>query len=253
MKRQWEDELRVAEEAARAAGTLLLELASQERAVLSEQGRDIKLEADQHAEALIVERLQQTDLPILAEEGGELGDLSTGGPFWIVDPVDGTMNYSRDIPFCCVSIALMAGSTPLLGVIHDFNRQETFTGLAAGGAWLNEEAIHVSPVTSADRAILATGLPTYRDYSTESLEPTLALFQRFRKVRMLGSAALMLAYLAAGRVDAYVEEDIMLWDVAAGLAIVQGAGGYIALEDSRRHPWGRYVRSGACAALWSAT
>lgn len=246
----WQKALEQATAAATAAGDLLVLLARDELTVLSETGRDIKLAADRQAEALIVGSLRESGYPILAEESGEHGTLTGDRPMWVVDPLDGTMNYSRGIPICCVSIALMAGGAPILGVVHDFNRGETFNGIADEGAWLNGAPISVSGVEAAGRAILATGLPAFRDYDVGALQSLAGELGRFRKVRMLGSAALMLAYLAAGRVDAYWEDDILLWDVAAGLAIVQGAGGYVSAETSGRLKWGRRVRCAGRAAVW---
>jgi len=251
MKSPWCAELELAKVAAQVAADCLNTRAATALTILDDTGRDIKLAADRAAEAIIIDRLQESGYAILAEESGELGDLNSGAPVWVVDPLDGTMNYSRDIPLCCTSIALMKDGQPLLGVVQDFNRKETFVGLASGGAWLNDEPISVSAVDSASRAILATGLPSFRDYSASALQPTIKQFGRFKKVRMLGSAALMLAYLAAGRVDAYQEDDIMLWDVAAGLALVQGAGGVVVVEKSTRNCWARRVWCASNASMWN--
>ena len=247
----WRRELALAASAAREAGDHLTSLSGGTLAVAQETSRDIKLAADRESETLIVEHLRESGYAILAEEGGELGDVSGDKPVWVVDPLDGTMNFSRGIPLCCVSIALLSGGEPVLGVVHDFNRGETFTGLAEGGAWMNGAPVSVSRVEAADQAILATGLPALRDYSAEALAPLAKQFRRFRKVRMLGSAALMLAYLAAGRVDAYQEDDIQLWDVAAGLALVKGAGGFVSATPSARHQWGRHIRCGSRASIWA--
>ena len=223
--RHW---LAVAIDAAHAAGALLLSLGeSGRRTVIAEHGRDLKLTADRQSEALIVSSLQAaTSFPILCEESGALehqgGDRRR---WWVVDPLDGTANYARGIDFCCVSIALLDGSEPVLGVVHDFGRDETFTGLVGAGAWLNERPIHVSEVTRLDRAVLCTGFPVGGDFSTPGIERFARQVQQYKKVRLLGSAALSLAYLAAGRVDAYGEHGIRLWDVAAGIAVVRAAGG----------------------------
>lgn len=250
MSESWRAPLVLATDAARAAGKLLSALDQSRLTVLSDTRRDIKLAADQQAEALIVSRLNESGYAILAEEGGEQGVVDGGGPVWVVDPLDGTMNFSRGLPLCCVSIALMVAEEPVLGVVHDFNRGETFTGIAGEGAWLDGHPIQVSAVASAERAILAAGLPAGRDYDGTALAPLIDDMQRFRKVRMLGSAALMLAYVASGRVDAYSEDDIMLWDVAAGLALVRGAGGYTSVTPSARHRWGRRVRCASRASVW---
>jgi myo-inositol-1(or 4)-monophosphatase len=245
---EWDRELMAAVDAARAAGARLEQAFGGDRATLVEKGRDIKLLADREAEAAALEVLLGTGHPVLAEESGELGELD--GLFWVVDPLDGTLNFKRGLPISCVSIGLVQGDTPLLGVILDFHRGELFSGVVGQGAWCNGEAIAVSDVAQAERAVLTTGFPTYRDFGDDSLLQFVRDVQRFKKVRLLGSAALSLAWVACGRVDAYAEDDIMLWDVAAGLALVRAAGGEVELEPSARMRWGRSVRCGARASLW---
>lgn len=247
---RWVKELAIAEDAAREAGALLRDMARGPRVVLDASGRDIKMAADRETEAQILARLAPSGYTVLAEEGGAQGEVSETEPLWVVDPLDGTMNFSRGIPFYCTSIALMVGEEPVLGVVHDPLRAETFSGLAAGGCWLNGTPVQVSTVTDPAQAVLATGLPTFGDYSEAHLTEFALRLGRFKKVRMLGSAALMLASVAAGRVDAYGEDNIMLWDVAAGLALVRGAGGYVSSTPSSTHHWGRYIRCAASSTLW---
>ncbi len=217
---------------------------------MSEIGRDIKLQADQDAEAIILKALSASGYPVLAEESGEHGLVDGDTPYWIVDPLDGTMNFNRGFPECCVSIALFRGEDPLLGVIYDFNRDECFRGIVGEGAWLNDTPMTVSGIAERNQAVLCTGFPTHRSFDEDSIEEFVRSAQDFKKVRMLGSAALMVAYVACGRADAYLEESIMLWDVAAGLALVQAAGGYIDVQPSPRKKWGRIVRCGAHRDLW---
>ena len=121
----WENELNLAIEAAKAAGVRLSELALDEKEILSAKGRDIKLQADRDSEAIILKMLSEgSKYPVLAEESGEVGDVpgSGEGTFWAVDPLDGTFNFSRGVPVCGVSIALVAGTEPVVGVFYDFNR-----------------------------------------------------------------------------------------------------------------------------------
>lgn len=243
--------LELAQEACLAARDTLSGSQSPESAVLSAVGRDIKLQADRDAEEAIIRVLSRSEFPVLAEEGGATGDVLRGGPVWVVDPLDGTMNFSRGIPLYSTAIGLLVNQEPVLGVIHDVTRDETFAGADGLGCWCNGLPTSVSRETAPSRSILATGLPTGRDYSTESLAALVGEFQRFKKIRMLGSAALMLAYVAAGRVDAYAEDDIMLWDVAAGVALVKAAGGFASMEPSARHTWGRRVRCAGQPALWT--
>lgn len=246
----WNKELDLAVEAALAAGEHLKRIQADPPEVLSSTRRDIKLQADRDSERIVLDALRDSPHPVLAEESGEHGAWESDDPYWVVDPLDGTMNFSRRLPCCCVSIALCRGEEPLLGVIHDFNRDETFTGLVGAGAWLNGEPMKPGTLTDAREAILGTGFPVKRDYEAESLNHFVSYAQQFKKIRMLGSAALMVAYVACGRTDAYVEDDIMLWDVAAGLALVKAVGGYVAVEPSPRGKWCRMVRCAANPRLW---
>ena len=246
----WEAERRTAEAAARAAGTLLRGIMPQGTDVLSDAGRDIKTRADHEAEQTILALLKDTGHPVLAEESGAHNLPGDDSPFWVVDPLDGTLNFSRGLPLCTVSVALMAGRTPLVGVIYDFNRGECFSAAAGAGATLNRVPMRSSPQSDPAQAILMSGTPTNTDYSDAGLRPLLERIQRFKKVRLLGSAALMLACVASGRADAYAEDDIMLWDVAAGLCLVQEAGGQVRIEDSTRVTWGVRVQCAGNLALF---
>jgi myo-inositol-1(or 4)-monophosphatase len=191
--------------------------------------RDVKIDADRRAEDLIAQDLRKlADFPILSEEAG-LTEPQTGSSDyrWIVDPLDGTMNYLRGIPFNCVSIALWHADAPVLGAIYSFSSDEVFTGVVGHGASLSGHAIQVSETREERDAVLFTGFPAGGDFQDECVERFVRQVLRFKKIRMIGSAALSLAYVAAGRGDAYYERDIRIWDVAAGLAIVLAAGGKI--------------------------
>jgi myo-inositol-1(or 4)-monophosphatase len=237
---KWQTELDLAVATARQAGEKLRQIAR--GAVTSDQGRDVKHLADVESEKAIIESLRAgSPHPLLTEESGAHGRISNDAPAWIVDPLDGTLNYSRDIPLCAVSIALWRGAEPLLGVVYDFNRDELFSGAAGLGAWLNDTPISPSGVAETERAVLATGFPVNRDFSADSVGEFVRRIIGFKKVRLFGSAALSLAYAASGRVDAYCEEGIMLWDVAAGIAIVAAAGGAARVEPSSRKEWARDV------------
>ncbi len=239
--------------AAREAGDSLAANMSHPGAVLSDAGKDIKHEADGRAERIILDLLAaESSHPVLAEESGEVGIVESGSPYWVVDPLDGTMNYSRGLPFCCVSIALMEEGKSLLGVVYDFNRDEMFSAVRGGGASLNGVAISTSTIEDPSQAILASGFPSYRDYGEESLTGFVRHVQRFKKVRCMGAAALSMAYVACGRVDAYGEESIMLWDVAAGLALVDAAGGWIDAKDVDGKKWSLDVRCGSSPKLWES-
>lgn len=221
----YEQEMNLAVKAAKLAGMYLKKRENIQVDAL--QGKDIKLSSDKESEKMILGCLAESGIGILSEECGLRG--GDGSILrWIVDPIDGTQNYYRGLDeLACVSIALWNGSKPVFGVVYRFAADELFIGEAGAGASLNGKTL-VSPKTGRIQdAVLATGFPVKRDYSAESLSVFVRQVQRFKKVRMLGSAALMAAFVAAGYVDAYIEEEIMLWDVAAAMAIVQAAGGVV--------------------------
>lgn len=227
--------LACAEEAARQSGEFLAKARDSGTVATSEPERDVKLVADQESEARILHILRQhSDLSILSEEGGPAEERKAQQELrWIIDPLDGSVNYWKGIPFCCVSVGLWYDKTPVLGAVYDFNSEEMFTGIVGRGAWLNGRAIHVSDTSQLDRGILCTGFPVATDFSAEGLGHFVNQVRAYRKVRLLGTAALSLCYVATGRADAYYERDIKIWDVAAGLAIVRAAGGLYAVGPSR--------------------
>ncbi|MFG5101128.1 inositol monophosphatase family protein [Campylobacter lari] len=214
-------ELEVAKLACYKAGNFLLNL--KEKKINSSDKKDIKLQADLDSEKIICEILINAfPYPILSEESYKINDEEKKGIYWIVDPLDGSLNYSQDIPLCCISIALYENNQPVLGVIYDFHRNEMFSGVAGVGAWLNDKKIVLpNKIKNKEQAVLATGFSSYMNYDKESLEKFILYIQEFKKVRLFGSAALSLAYVACGRVDAYYEKDIAFWDIAAGLALIK--------------------------------
>lgn len=221
------DLLELATAAARRAGAFLRKTAKSPIAVTAELERDVKLAADKGSEEIIVPLLREgSNFAILSEEMG-LNDSrdSFTGPYWLVDPLDGSLNYLQGIPLCCVSIGLWEGHEPLLGVVYDFNREELFKGIPGQGAWLNDKPIQVSVTREVKKAMLCTGFPANTDYSPKALLQFVDQVRKYKKLRLLGSAALSLAYVAAGRADGYFERDIKIWDVGAGMALVRAAGG----------------------------
>lgn len=242
--------LDVAVEAVTGAGHLLLDLRQRPVKVLSEVAHDIKLKADQLAEEHILRVLgEKAPFPVLTEESGEHGITGPGALMWVVDPLDGTFNYSRGMPMCCSSVGLWAGDKPVLGAIYNFFHDELFTGIVGEGAWLNGASISVSGVHEVAKASLATGFPHHQAYDDAPLRAFIRQVQRFKKIRMLGSAALMGAYVACGWLDAYVEEDIWLWDVAAAVAIAQAAGAAVELRPGKAGVWAREVVLAASPGL----
>lgn len=205
-----------------------------DKSIVANLERDVKLEGDIRLNQLIVRRLQEkTSYAVLSEEKGfSKGKLDNKEYLWIVDPLDGSLNFLRGIPLFCISISLWREMQPLLGVIYDLNRDEMFTGLVTEGAWLNGMPIKVGDVVEESEAVLCTGFPVSTDFSEPALLNFVKDIQSYRKVRLLGSAALSLAYVASGRADAYQENDIAIWDVAAGIAIVRAAGGKVRLNET---------------------
>lgn len=234
-------DLQIARAAALAAGDLLKAAFLSGSAVHSDLGRDIKLAADVEAEKLILGQLRAgSPHPILSEEAGADATFVSARRRWVVDPLDGTFNFSRRLPLCCVSIGLCEGDQPVLGVIHDFMAGVTYEGALGLGAWRNGQPMRVSAVNTQTKAALCTGFPAGREFGRDSLVGFVRQAQVFKKVRLLGSAALSLAQVAAGVVEAYHEDDIHFWDVAAGLALVSAAGGTFESRPGSS-PWQREV------------
>jgi myo-inositol-1(or 4)-monophosphatase len=232
--RDLDELLLLATDTARSAVENVLKDAPIRKQVRLDLDRDIKLEADYKLEKFIIDNItQQSKYPILAEECGivKRSDANDGYR-WIVDPLDGSLNYYRGIPMSCISISLWKDMDPILGVVFDFNRGETFTGLVGKGAWLNGRPIRSSKVTEKSKAILCTGFPVSSDFSKKALIDFVENIRNFKKIRLLGSAALSLAYVACGRADCYQENGIKIWDVAAGLALVKAAGGIVRINPS---------------------
>ncbi|MBR08954.1 MAG: inositol monophosphatase [Rickettsiales bacterium] len=147
---------------------------------------------------------------------------------WVIDPLDGTTNFVHGVPAYAISIGLMQGDDVVAGVIHEVTRSETFYAWKGGGAFLNEEFIHVTDASSIDESLFATGFPIH---NFEKLDDYLAILNALMKdahgLRRLGSAATDMAYVACGRYEAFFEYNLNPWDVAAGVIIVQEAGGYV--------------------------
>lgn len=184
-----------------------------------QEGKDIKLELDNKSEELIINSLLKFNFPILSEESGLTKNIQENLPYWIIDPIDGTLNFSKDIPISCVSIALWINKEPIFGVIYDFNRKELFSGYTNSGAWLNNTPLKQQNKKEKSQSILATGFPIYMSNDEKTITRFILKIQKYKKIRMIGSAALSLAYVACERFDAYMEENIKLWDIAAGIAI----------------------------------
>lgn len=238
--------LKIARDTAITTGNFLARKNALLKQVNKEDRRDVKIEADLQSESMIIDLLsKKTNFSILSEEEGliERGDEDF---IWIVDPVDGSLNYSRGIPLCCVSIGLWKKDEPVLGVIYDFYRNEVFSGIANKGAWLNNVLIKVSKIKEKEKGVLCTGFPVKTNFSKEKISIFLKQIRVFKKIRLLGSAALSIAYVASSRAEGYYENDIMLWDIAAGIPILLGAGGKInVLEKTpNKYSFNAYLTNG---------
>jgi len=219
-------DLDTAIEAARLASLLLLKAKQADVKINSSIDKDIKLEADVESEKLIVKHLAENSAyNILSEESGMVKTTGNETLCWIVDPLDGSLNFSRDFEMYGVSIGLWKDGKPVLGVIYDFNHGNMYSGIVEDGAYCNDQKITVSNILDKKNSILATGFPVYSDFSQENLMQFVSSIQVYKKVRLLGSAALSLIMVAKGSMEVYMENNIAIWDVAAGLAILVAAGG----------------------------
>lgn len=224
--------LALADRAAAAAGEALLANRAQWGVIEAEHGREVKIGADKHAEDLVLAALaRESDFPIISEEAGWARAMQRGDRFvWAVDPLDGSVNYLRGYPHCAVSIALLDQGQPILGVVDCFVTRERFTGAVGEGAFLNGAPMNVSPIDNPAKGILQTGVPSRA--SDESMKAFEQRLRTWQKVRMIGSAATALAYVAAGRAEAYRESGSMIWDVAGGCALVKAAGGLVRIDGA---------------------
>ncbi|MGN6237977.1 inositol monophosphatase family protein [Dyella sp. KULCS107] len=217
----------IAARAARAAGNIILRYMNRIDGlnIVEKQQMDFVSEVDKLAEAEIIKELRRAypDHAILGEESGAIGK----GPLqWVIDPLDGTHNYLRGIPHFSVSIALLEKGVPMHGVVFDPLRDELFTASKGDGAFLNDRRMRVSKRENLGGAVIATGFPyRQRAHLNPQLDMTRAILGQAEDIRRSGSAALDLAYTAAGRYDGYFEIGLKPWDMAAGVLLVHEAGG----------------------------
>jgi myo-inositol-1(or 4)-monophosphatase len=190
--------------------------------------KEIKSLADAALDKDILRALSPIGLPILSEESGSIPGRRKSPYSFIVDPLDGTFNFVKGLGPSAVSIALWKNREPIFGVIYELVEKRLYWGGRGMGAHAGDKKLAVSGTSRRDEASLCTGFPARHDMSAEgAMKDFWRKAQRYAKVRMLGSAAVSLLHVAKGSADAYSEDDIMLWDVAAGLALVEGAGGRV--------------------------
>ncbi len=224
----------VAVAAAFQAGTLIRTKLGRITKVEHKGAIDLVTEVDREAEALIVAviRGQFKDHAILAEERGR----EQGRPdrLWIVDPLDGTTNFAHGVRSCCVSIAFAADGETRVGVILDPFARELFVALKGHGAWLNSRPAVVSTIDAMADSLLVTGFPyNVQDVMATTMPRLSRCLKASQGIRRLGSAALDLCYVAAGRFEAFWEQNLKPWDTAAGVLMVSEAGGRVTDFDGQ--------------------
>ncbi len=224
--------LRYALRAAKEAGTLVHErrLSDESFSIdFKEKGvNNIVTEMDTAAEQLIKQILSESDIPavFLGEETG--GNYDLDQLTWVVDPIDGTVNYAHNIPVYCVSIAAVYRNEPIVGVIYNPNLEELFMAVIGQGAFVNGKKLIVSKTSELKHSVLVTGFPyNIADNPHGAIDAFEDFLRMGISVRRLGSAALDLAYVAAGRFDGFWEVELNPWDVAAGILLVSEAGGTV--------------------------
>jgi myo-inositol-1(or 4)-monophosphatase len=228
--------LSTAIDAARAAGALLRQHFGAPLDVNEFHAHDIKLDLDVRSQELITANLLAAfpDHAIFGEEG--IAGNQASEFQWIVDPIDGTVNYFYGIPHFCISIALRRAGEILLGVIYDPQRDELWAVEKGGTPTLNDRPIAVSTRNQLADAVLSVGFSKTATTIAAGLPLLEKYVKRARKCRLMGSAALDLAYVACGRLDAYIEQSVSLWDIAAGQLLVEAAGGSVQVTERTDTP-----------------
>jgi myo-inositol-1(or 4)-monophosphatase len=235
-----QDLLRAACFAALRAGEIVRERFGKPHQIRMKGTIDLVTEADLASEQAIVAYLRQySPAPILAEESNPASSAYTGGPLWIIDPLDGTTNFAHGFPYFGISIAYSVDHVSQVGAIYCPLQDELFCAGRGGGAWLNGQPIRVSTQHSLIESLVATGFPyAIRENLAEVLGQLGKVLPRVRDLRRAGAAAVDLAYLACGRLDGFWELDLKPWDTAAGQLLIEEAGGRVSsLAGGLWNPW----------------
>ncbi|MEK9780851.1 MAG: inositol monophosphatase family protein [Gammaproteobacteria bacterium] len=224
---------KAAKQASLIAGKKLRENFFHSQQLIYNSGRDIKLSIDKEIEDLIKTELKEFGFGFLGEETGLEENLEHNF-FWVVDPLDGTFNYFRNIPICANSIALMDSNYDVhLAVINNFLHEKLYFAIKGNGSFCNDKPLEVSKVNSPSDGTLMTGIPAKSEYLDSEFEEMISSFQAWKKVRMIGSAAIAGAWVAEGLAESYKEDGIFLWDIAASMLLIAEAGGKINITEPR--------------------
>ncbi len=227
--------LNFAIQTAREAGQVLADKFGRALQVSNKGDIDLVTEADLAAERLIVERIRSYHPRhrILTEESGDVKEAGSreAAYKWVIDPLDGTTNYAHGYPCFCVSVALEHEGRVVVGVVYDPTRDEVFAAERGAGATLNGRTLRVSETDELNRALVCTGFPYDVRERGDFVRHFRQFIMRAQSVRRDGAAALDLAYVAAGRFEGFYEEGLRPWDVAAGVLLVEEAGGRVTHYD----------------------
>lgn len=232
--------MKIAIHAAKAGGAYLAEQKNKTQKINFQDTRDVKLQADIDSETIIRKILtESTEFGIIGEEmGGSTDLLNQNNYYWIIDPLDGTYNYLRGTPMCCVSLGLFNGTNPVLGVIYDFNTNQLYVGDVESKTFtVNGEKVNPQWAETTDQATLSIGFPASLELTKNKINSVCNYSLEYKKIRMIGSCALSMAYVASGLMDVYHEEGVHLWDFAAGAALILASGGYIKMEPMDHKPF----------------
>jgi myo-inositol-1(or 4)-monophosphatase len=195
--------------------------------------KEIKSTADNLLDEKIISILKPLGYTVLTEESGLIIAKSQSNYWFIIDPLDGTYNYIRGSGPSAISIALWKGNEPIFGVIYNLINSQLFWGGKNFGSYCDDQKISVSNASKIAESVLFTGFPVRFNFDEKNSKSLINYIKEFAKVRMIGSAAISLINVANGSADLYYEKNIMLWDVAAGIAIVEGAGGKVTISNKQ--------------------
>jgi myo-inositol-1(or 4)-monophosphatase len=244
MNKTYTELVTIASSAARAAGSIVRDGFGKTHKIQFKGAINLVTEVDHAAEALILEQLRMATptFDILTEESGaHTAEHGSGGSYrWVIDPIDGTTNFAHHFPYLNVSIGLEENGASVVGVVYDPLLDQLFTATRGGGAFLNGATIQCSKAEKVRESLVASGLVYDIGDSDRGIPEIVRLIKQSRAVRINGSAALDICYVACGRLDAYCDTGLSPWDIAAARVIVQEAGGVFQLYGDAADVDGQY-------------